>query len=94
MKEKFVGESAVLNEIGSHAYHLAIYISGLKGSKVLANIKQISKKIKVDESVHAMIDFNNGAKGIFWASTLAKGGVYGLRIRIYGSKGSLEWSSK
>ena len=88
---KIVGVSAVLNEIGSHAYHLAIYISGLKGSKVLANIKKISKKIKVDESVQAMIDFNNGAKGMFWASTLAKGGVYGLRIRIFGSKGSLEW---
>ena len=88
---KFVGASAVLNEIGSHAYHLAIYISGLKGRKVLANIKQISKKIKVDESVQAMIDFNNAAKGIFWASTLAKGGVYGLRIRIFGSKGSIEW---
>ena len=81
---KFVGESAVLNEIGSHAYHLAIYISGLKGKRVLANIKQISKKIKVDESVQAMIDFNNGAQGIFWASTLAKGGIYGLRIRIFG----------
>ena len=38
-----------------------------------------------------MIDFNNGAKGMFWASTLAKGGVYGLRIRIFGSKGSIEW---
>ncbi len=88
---KFVGTSAVLNEIGSHAYHLAIYISGLKGIKVFANIKQISKKLKVDESVHAIIDFNNEAKGMFWTSTLAKGGIYGLRIRIFGSKGSLEW---
>ena len=91
IEKKYVGISAVLNEIGSHAYHLAIYISGLKGNKVLANINQISKKLKVDESVRAMIDFNNGAKGIFWASTLAKGGVYGLRIRIFGSKGSVEW---
>ncbi len=89
--KKYVGSSAVLNEIGSHAYHLAIYISGLKGSKVLANINQISKKLQVDESVRAMVNFNNGAKGIFWASTLAKGGVYGLRIRIFGSKGSIEW---
>jgi len=89
--KKFVGTSAVLNEIGSHAYHLAIYISGLKGNKVLAKIKQISKKFKVDESVQAMIDFDNGAKGILWSSTLAKGGVYGLKIRIFGSKGSIEW---
>ena len=36
-------------------------------------------------------DFNNNAKGLFWTSTSAKGGVYGLRIRIFGSKGSIEW---
>ena len=38
-----------------------------------------------------MINFNNGAKGMFWTSVMAKGGVYGLRIRVFGSKGSLEW---
>ena len=38
-----------------------------------------------------MINFNNGAKGMFWTSVMARGGVYGLRIRIFGSKGSLEW---
>jgi|TARA_Y100000310_G_C20690853_1_gene822112 predicted dehydrogenase len=86
-----VGVSSVLNEIGSHAYHLAIYISGLKAKKIFADIKQISKTIKIDENAQVMIDFNNNAKGLFWTSTSAKGGVYGLRIRIFGSKGSIEW---
>ena len=88
---KIVGASAVLNEIGTHAYHLASYISGLKGQTVFADIKQISKKIKMDDNAQVMINFNNGAKGMFWTSVMAKGGVYGLRIRIFGSKGSLEW---
>ncbi len=88
---KIVGASAVLNEIGTHAYHLATYISGLKGEKIFADIKQISKKIKMDDSAQVMINFTNGAKGMFWTSVMAKGGVYGLRIRIFGSKGSLEW---
>ena len=88
---KIVGASAVLNEIGTHAYHLASYISGLKGQKVFADIKQISKKIKMDDNAQVMINFNNGAKGMFWTSVMAKGGVYGLRIRVFGSKGSLEW---
>jgi len=88
---KIVGVSAVLNEIGTHAYHLASYISGLKGQTVFADIKQISKKIKMDDNAQVMINFNNGAKGMFWTSVMAKGGVYGLRIRVFGSKGSLEW---
>ena len=88
---KIVGTSAVLNEIGSHAYHMAIYISGLKGKTIFADIKQISKKIKMDDNAQVMINFNNGAKGMFWTSVMAKGGVYGLKIRVFGSKGSLEW---
>ena len=88
---KIVGASAVLNEIGTHAYHLATYISGLKGEKIFADIKQISKKIKLDDNAQVMINFTNGAKGMFWTSVMAKGGVYGLRIRVFGSKGSLEW---
>ena len=89
--KKIVGASAVLNEIGTHAYHLATYISGLKGEKIFADIKQISKKIQMDDNAQVMINFTNGAKGMFWTSVMAKGGVYGLRIRVFGSKGSVEW---
>ncbi len=88
---KIVGTSAVLNEIGSHAYHMAIYISGLQGKTIIADIKQISNKIKMDNNAQVIINFNNGAKGMLWTSVMARGGVYGLRIRIFGTKGSLEW---
>ena len=91
LDNKIVGTSAVLNEIGTHAYHLASYISGLKGKTIFADIKQVSKKIKMDDNAQVMINFTNGAKGMFWTSVMAKGGVYGLRIRIFGSKGSIEW---
>ena len=89
--KKIVGSSAVLNEIGSHAYHLAIYISGLKGDKIFADIKNFSEKIKGDANAQAMVNFNNEAKGMFWISSVPRGGVYGLKIRVFGSKGSLEW---
>ena len=89
--KNIVGTSAVLNEIGTHAYHLATYISGLKGKSVFADIKQISKKIKMDDNAQVMIDFANGAKGMLWTSVMARGGVYGLRVRVFGTKGSLEW---
>jgi predicted dehydrogenase len=45
----------------------------------------------MDDNAQVMINFTNGAKGMFWTSVMAKGGVYGLRIRIFGSKGSIEW---
>lgn len=90
--KKIVGNSAVLNEIGSHAYHLAIYISGLKGDEIFADIKNFSKKIKGDANAQAMVNFNNQAKGMFWISSVPRGGVYGLKIRVFGSKGSLEWA--
>ena len=89
--KNIVGTSAVLNEIGTHAYHLATYISGLKGKSIFADIKQISKKIKMDDNAQVMINFANGAKGMLWTSVMARGGVYGLRVRVFGTKGSLEW---
>jgi predicted dehydrogenase len=88
------GISSVLNEIGTHAYHLALYITGLKGKKIFADIKQVSKKVNCDDNAQVFINYENGAKGILWASTTAKGGIYGLRIRIFGTKGSIEWVQK
>ena len=88
---KIVGISTVLNELGSHGYHLAMYISGLKAKKVFADISQTSKKIKMDNNAQILIEFEKGAKGMFWTSTNTKGGVYGLRIRVFGTKGSMEW---
>ena len=88
---KIVGISTILNELGSHGYHLAMYISGLKAKKVFADISQTSKKIKMDNNAQILIEFEKGAKGMFWTSTNTKGGVYGLRIRVFGTKGSMEW---
>ena len=91
LDKKIVGTSTVLNELGSHACHLASYISGLKTKKVFADITQISKTVKMDNNAKVLIEYNNGAKGMFWTSCTARGGIYGLRIRIFGSKGSIEW---
>ena len=90
LDNKIVGVSTVLNELGSHACHLASYMSGLKTKKVFADITQVSKTIKMDNNAKVLIEFDNGAKGMFWTSCTARGGVYGLRIRIFGSKGSIE----
>jgi|TARA_B100001093_G_scaffold497637_1_gene544804 predicted dehydrogenase len=91
LDKKIVGSSAVLNEIGSHAYHLSHYISGLKGSSLFADMKKFSKNINLDNNAQVLINYENGAKGLLWTCVSARGGNYGLRIRIFGSKGSIEW---
>ena len=68
--KKIVGVSAVLNEIGSHAYHLAIYITGLKGEKLIADVSKYSKDVKMDNNAQVFVNFNNGAKGIVWTLSL------------------------
>ena len=75
INKKIVGTSAILNEIGSHAYHIACYVSGLKGRNVFADIKQVSKTVKMDNNAQVMINFNNNAKGLLWTSVMARGGV-------------------
>ncbi len=91
LDKKIVGSSAVLNEIGTHAYHLANYISGLKGNSLFADIKKYNKNIDLDNNAQVLLNYENGAKGLLWTCISARGGNYGLRIRIFGSKGSLEW---
>ena len=91
LDKKIVGASAVLNEIGTHAYHLSNYISGLKGSSLFADMKKFSKNINLDNNAQVLLNFENGAKGLFWTCVSARGGNYGLRIRVFGSTGSIEW---
>ena len=92
LDRKYAGVSTALNEIGSHAFHLAYYITGLKGKELFSQISQYSKKIKFDTNAQVFVNYENKAKGMFWISTTAKGGIHGLKIRVFGSKGSLEWT--
>jgi predicted dehydrogenase len=58
---------------------------------VSAELASIVPGRQVDDNAHIMLRFNNGAKGMMWASMVAAGHLHGLRIRVYGEKGSLEW---
>ena len=66
LNNKIVGASAVLNEIGTHSYHLASYISGLKGKTIFADIKQISKKIKMDDNSVESSKLKNSNLKLLW----------------------------
>jgi len=85
------GKSSVVGDLGTHAHHLARFITGLEISEVSAELSSIVPGRQVDDNAHIMLRFNNGAKGMMWVSMVAVGHMHGLRIRVYGEKGSLEW---
>ncbi len=85
------GKSSVVGDLGTHAHHLARFITGLEISEVSAELSSVVSGRRVDDNAHILLRFNNGAKGMMWASMVATGHWHGLRIRVYGEKGSLEW---
>jgi len=85
------GKSTVVGDLGTHAHHLARYVTGLEISEVSAELSTIVPGRRTDDNGHIKLRFAGGAKGLRWVSMVAAGNLHGQRIRIYGEKGSLEW---
>jgi len=85
------GKSSVVGDLGTHAHHLARYITGLEVSELSAELATLVPGRQTDDNGHIMLRFDNGARGMMWVSMVAAGNLHGLRIRVYGERGSLEW---
>jgi predicted dehydrogenase len=85
------GAGGSLGDIGTHACNLAAFISGLELSEVCADIDIFVPGRKLDDNAQVLLRYTGGAKGMLWASQVAPGNENGLRVRIYGSKGGLEF---
>ena len=85
------GISGCMGDIGTHAAHLAEYISGLKIVQICADINTFVENRKLDDDGNVLLKFDNGANGILVASQIAAGEENSLKIKIYGEKGGLEW---
>lgn len=81
-----------IGDIGTHAYQLACFVSGLTLDELSADMTSFVKGRKVDDNVNVMLRFRNGARGMLWASQVAPGNENGLRLRVYGTKGGLDWT--
>jgi predicted dehydrogenase len=91
---KQVGAAAAVGDIGTHAFHLAEFVSGLCVAQLAADLSTHVAGRKLDDNAQMLLRFANGARGSLWASQVAPGNENGLRLRIYGSKGGLEWSQE
>jgi predicted dehydrogenase len=85
------GPSLVMGDIGTHAHNLARFITGLEVSEVAAEVGAIVPGRLVDDFAGALLRFDNGARGTFWVTQAAAGVENALRIRVSGTRGSLEW---
>lgn len=85
------GAGGAIGDIGTHAYNLARYVTGLKTSAVSADLDAFVPGRRLDDNVHIMLRFEGGAKGMLWASQVAVGNENGLKLRVYGEKGGIEW---
>jgi predicted dehydrogenase len=81
-----------IGDIGTHAYQLACFVSGLTLDELAADMSTFVKGRRVDDNVNVLLRFKNGARGMLWASQVAPGNENGLRLRVYGTKGGLEWT--
>jgi predicted dehydrogenase len=88
------GIGGSLGDIGTHAYNLAAFVSGMEPAALAADLTSFVPGRPLDDNAHVMLRYAGGAKGMLWASQVAPGNENGLRLRIYGDAGGLEWSQE
>jgi predicted dehydrogenase len=89
-KRSGVGGST--GDIGTHAYNLARFVSGLELDSLAADLDSFVPGRALDDNANILLRFKGGAKGMIWASQVAPGNENGLMLCVYGSKGGLEWT--
>jgi len=88
---KQAGKSNCVGDIGSHIENMVSYLTGLKIQSLCARLDIFGKGRVLDDNASIMVNYDQGAKGLYWSSQIAIGHDNGFRVRIYGTKGSLEW---
>ena len=88
------GAGGATGDIGTHAFNLASFVTGLTLDSLAADLDSFVEGRRVDDNAHVMLRFEGGAKGMLWCSQVAPGNENGLRLRVYGTKGGLEWEQE
>ncbi len=88
------GKAGGMGDIGTHAFNLAEYVSGLEVTQLCADINIVVEGRQLDDDGAAFLRFNNGASGVLMATQIAAGEENNVKIRVYGEKGGLEWQQE
>ena len=85
------GRGGSIGDIGTHAYHLAGFVTGLKLEALTADLATFVDGRALDDNAHVMMRYEGGARGLLWSSQVAVGNSNGVRLRVFGEKGSFQW---
>ncbi|WP_170462195.1 Gfo/Idh/MocA family protein [Ruegeria arenilitoris] len=88
------GAGGSTGDIGTHAYNLACFVTGLRAESLAADLQAFVPGRQVDDNAHVLLRFEGGARGMLWSSQVAPGNENALRLRVYGEKGGLEWAQE
>ena len=88
------GLGGAIGDIGTHAFNLAGFVTGLKVDRLAADLQSFVPGRRLDDNAHVMLRYGGGARGMLWCSQIAPGNENGLRLRVYGEKGGLEWAQE
>ena len=91
---KRVGLGACTGDIGTHAFNLASYVTGLKLEAVMAEVSSFAPGRIMDDDINVLLRYQGGARGSLWASQVAPGNENALKVRVYCAKGGVEWSGE
>jgi len=85
------GPSGCMGDIGVHAFNLAEFVTGLRVTALNADLSTVVEGRRLDDDATALLEFDNGARGVLIASQICTGDENDLRLRVYGDAASLEW---
>ena len=85
------GIGGCIGDIGTHAYDLAAYVTGIRPAQVCAELSRFVPGRVLDDSAAVLLRYAEGARGVLWASQVAPGNDNALSLRVYGTKGGLAW---
>ncbi|SMG45236.1 Gfo/Idh/MocA family protein [Paraburkholderia susongensis] len=88
------GPAGCLGDIGTHAYQLAAFVTGMMPRALSAELHTFVASRRIDDHVQAMLRYANGARGMLWASQVASGAENALRLRVYGTKAGLAFDQE
>jgi predicted dehydrogenase len=88
------GKAGCMGDIGTHAFNMAEYVTGLQVTQICSNLNIAVEGRLLDDDGAAFLKFNNGATGVLMATQIAAGEENNVKIRVYGEKGGLEWKQE
>ena len=91
---KLAGASNCVGDIGSHIEFMAAYLTGLEIESLCARLDRFGAGRPLDDNATVMVNYKGGASGVYWSSQVTAGHDNALRLRVYGTKGAIEWSQE